>query len=123
MEWVFFLSAMAPGLVLCIFSWYYKQYPPKTINFFYGYRTRRSMRNQKTWDFGNKIGATMMFYVGLSTLLVGTVAYFFSPPWSLGISGFFLVAALFAGIFWCERQLKVNFDKKGQPLSGKDPSN
>ena len=116
MEWGFFLLVTAPGLVLCIISWIYKRNPPKSINYFYGYRTRRSMRNQETWDFGNVIGAKMMLWVGISSFIVGTIAYFISPLWSLGISTFFLIVAIFVGIFWCERQLESHFNKKGEPL-------
>ena len=123
MEWVFFLSATAPGLVLTIISWIYKVHPPKSINYLYGYRTRRSMRNQETWDFGNIIGAKMMLWVGISTFIAGVIAYFITPPWAMGISTFFLIVAIFAGIFWCERQLRINFDKNGRPLLDKDPSN
>ena len=123
MEWVFFLSATAPGLVLTIISWIYKVHPPKSINYLYGYRTRRSMRNQETWDFGNFIGAKMMFWVGISTFIAGVIAYFITPCWAMGISTFFLIVAMFAGIFWCERQLRINFDKNGRPLLDKDPSN
>lgn len=123
MEWVFFLSATAPGLVLTIISWIYKVHPPKSINYLYGYRTRRSMRNQETWDFGNFIGAKMMFWFGISTFIAGVIAYFITPRWAMGISTFFLIVAIFAGIFWCERQLRINFDKNGRPLLDKDPSN
>lgn len=123
MEWVFFLSATAPGLVLTIISWIYKVHPPKSINYLYGYRTRRSMRNQETWDFGNIIGAKMMLWVGISTFIAGVIAYFITPRWAMGISTFFLIVAIFAGIFWCERQLRINFDKNGRPLLDKDPSN
>ena len=42
----------------------------------------------------------MMFNVGMSTLVVGTAAYFISPPWSLAISIFFLVVTAMVGIFW-----------------------
>ena len=75
MDWVFFLSAAAPGLVLTIISCIYKVHPPKSINYLYGYRTRRSMRNQETWDFGNAIGAKMMLWVGISTFMAGAIAY------------------------------------------------
>ena len=74
------------------------------------------MRNQETWDFGNKIGAKMFFYVGVSSLIVGAATYFISPPWSFGISIFFLVVAAFVGIFWCEQQLADNFDKNGKRI-------
>ncbi|MCK0190500.1 SdpI family protein [Arenibacter sp. F20364] len=81
------------------------------------------MRNQETWDFANGIGAKMMFYVGLSTLIVGTAGYVISAKWAMGISIFFLVIAVFVGIFWCERQLEVNFDKNGNPVNHVEPSN
>ena len=123
MEWVFFLSATAPGLVLTFISWIYKVHPPKSINYLYGYRTRRSMRNQDTWDFANFIGAKMMLWVGISTFIAGVIAYFNTPSWAMGISTFFLIVAVFVGIFWCERQLGINFDKNGRPLFDKDPSN
>jgi len=116
MEWALLMGATVPGLLLMIFSWYYKVHPPKNINFIYGYRTRKSMRNQETWKFGNSIGAKMMFYVDMSTLVVGTSTYFISPLWSFGISSFFLIVAMFVGIFWCEQQLAANFDKKGRPI-------
>ena len=114
---MFFLSATAPGLVLSILSWIYKIHPPKSINLFYGYRTRRSMRNQETWDFGNVIGAKMMLWVGILSFIVGVFAYFFTPRWSMGISTFFLVVAIFVGVFWCERQLETHFDKNGKPFN------
>ena len=123
MEWVFFIGATAPSILLLVFAWCYKTYPPKNINFIYGYRTRKSMRNQETWDFANRIGARMMYYVGLSTFFVGTASYLISPKWALGFSLFFLLVAMFAGIFWCERQLEINFDKNGKPLNSESRSN
>lgn len=123
MEWVLFLSVTVPGLFYIILAWYYNSYPPKSINYFYGYRTRRSMKNQDTWDYANRIGAKMFFWVGVSTLALGLLVYFISPIWAMFMSWFFLVVTTFVGIFWCERQLRINFDKKGQPLFGKDPSN
>lgn len=123
MEWVYFLGAIGPGLLFMIFAWYYRAFPPKSINFMYGYRTWKSMRNQESWDFGNKMGAKMMFFVGMYTVLAGTVAYFISPPWSFGISIFFLVVAVFIGIFWCERLLADNFDAKGKRIPKRGKTN
>ena len=123
MKWALFIGATAPSLLLMIFALFYRAYPPKNINFIYGYRTWKSMRNQETWDFGNKIGAKMMFFVGVSTLTVGTATYFISPNWALGVSLFFLVVAMFVGIFWCERQFRFHFDKSGKRLNSGSPTN
>jgi len=65
----------------------------------------------------------MMFNVGMSTLVVGTAAYFISPPWSLAISIFFLVVTAMVGIFWCEQQLAYNFDKNGRRINREGKSN
>jgi uncharacterized membrane protein len=116
MDWVLFSAALVPSLLLMVLAMFYRAYPPKSINFFYGYRTRKSMRNQQTWDFANRIAAKMLFYVGASTLMVATATYFVDPLWAFGVSIFFLLVAMFAGIFWCERQLALNFDKDGKPL-------
>ncbi len=43
------------GLPLVIIGYIYKMRPPKKINHIYGYRTRRSMKNQQVWDYANKI--------------------------------------------------------------------
>lgn len=40
------------GLVL-------KFLPPKNINFWYGYRTNISMKNQENWDYAHKICANI----------------------------------------------------------------
>lgn len=40
-------------------------FPPKKINFLYGYRTKNSMKNQQTWDFSQKYSSKKMALLGL----------------------------------------------------------
>ncbi|MFF2912422.1 SdpI family protein [Paenibacillus sp. NPDC057934] len=42
-----------------------KKKPPKKINSLYGYRTKRSMKNQLLWDEANRYSAELMIRYGL----------------------------------------------------------
>lgn len=52
-------------------------HPPKTRNVLFGYRTRRSLLSQETWDFANYYGGTLYVYLGFyitaATLLTDLV--------------------------------------------------
>lgn len=50
--WIFMTccNLLIPALML-IFGRLMLHHPPKSINMAYGYRTKRSMQNQETWDF------------------------------------------------------------------------
>ena len=45
--------------MLIIFIIYFL-YPPKKINYLYGYRTKQSMLNNETWTFANKYAAKLL---------------------------------------------------------------
>lgn len=45
-------------------------FPPRKINYFYGYRTTSSMKTQEAWDFSQRFSAIKIGQVGL--LLFGT---------------------------------------------------
>jgi len=53
---------MLVGIIMYIF-------PPKKINGLYGYRTARSMENQKKWDFSQKYSAKIMVYIGFGMMV------------------------------------------------------
>jgi len=48
--------------------------PPKTINALYGYRTNRSMRNQKIWDYAQILGSKAMIFGGLIMISIGLIS-------------------------------------------------
>ena len=97
--------------------------PPKTINSYYGYRTRRSVRSQETWDFAH-------FYFGKLWLVCGLV----SIPISLipiclvlgkseqviSMTGLIVLGLqtliMLVTILLTERALKNNFDEFGKRL-------
>jgi uncharacterized membrane protein len=50
-------------------------YPPKKISHYYGYRTRRSMRDQESWDFANRFAPKVMTWAGVVSLLIGLAGW------------------------------------------------
>ncbi len=51
------------------------RFPPKKINFLYGYRTNASMRNQERWDFAQKYAAKEMMITGLVLAASGVLGF------------------------------------------------
>jgi len=74
MEGFIFIILLLAGLALYIF-------PPKKVNSIYGYRTPRTMKDQKNWDYGQKMSGKLMIisafvYLALGYLLSLLLTYF-----------------------------------------------
>ena len=52
-------------------------YPPKSINGLYGYRTLRSMENQKNWDLAQEYSAKLLLKFSVVTIVFQIVLIFF----------------------------------------------
>lgn len=50
-------------------------FPPKHINSFYGYRTSRSCKSQRNWDFAQRHCARMMAWTGFGHIVVSGVVF------------------------------------------------
>ena len=109
--WVIIL--VITGLLTVLFGYIFLKYPPKRINWFYGYRTSSSMKNQERWNFAQKHSAREMIRSGFLMVPVGllgswlplkpVVSAFISIPVTLVFFG--------AMIFRTERALKEKFGK------------
>jgi uncharacterized membrane protein len=95
------------GSSLWPFVVYFKLFPPKKINNFYGYRTKSSMKDQESWDTANRYSANALLVVALITNLFQFVSwYLFNPETSFLASTGFMVMALLLTIPFTERYLK-----------------
>lgn len=59
--------------MMIIIGYIMYRFPPKKINYFIGYRTRKSMKSKKNWDFANKFCAKLWFNTGLVMLVITIV--------------------------------------------------
>ena len=63
------------GLVTLGFGIIPKIVRPKKINSWYGYRTTLSMKNQETWDEGNKYSTNQYIIAGVILLILGKIGF------------------------------------------------
>lgn len=89
------------------------KFPPKQINFLYGYRTSRSMKNQESWDFAQKYAAKEMMKTGLVLAASGLLAFIFDFGSSVNLLvGCMLVfLAVVILVIRVEKAIKKRFDK------------
>lgn len=51
------------------------KYPIKKINYFIGYRTFKSMKNQKVWNFANQYFGKLWIKIGIIKLCITLLLY------------------------------------------------
>jgi len=65
---------MIPILILVI-GYLMFEYPPKKINWFIGYRTRKSMKNEDDWKFANQYCGKLWIKTGLIMLVMTLILF------------------------------------------------
>ena len=118
--WIFMLlmGLMIPGMLL-LFGWIFQKYAPRGINAVYGYRTKRSMRDQRSWDFAQAMFGRLAFRWGLYELpvvLLAMLAVLGRGEDTVGLVGGVLCGALclpfFVMIWQIERALRQQFPEQ-----------
>ncbi len=97
--------------------------PPKKINSVYGYRTRRSVRSQDTWDFAHYYFGKLWLVCGLGSIPISLIPICLVLGKSeqvISVAGLIVLGIqtllLLVTILLTERALKKNFDEFGKPL-------
>lgn len=107
-----FLLPIIIGAIFIIAGILMYLFPPKKINFLYGYRTKNSMKNIQTWSFAQKYSSKILVLTGFIFTLISIPGYYIqlSKTSSLIISIFLLFA--FCGIlyFVVEKAIKQKFN-------------
>ena len=88
------MDLMIP-LIMIGFGRYFMRRSPKTINYLFGYRTPRSMKNEKTWAFAHKTIGKIWWYAGL-VLLPSIIPLFFFIKASVDTVG--MVGSIICGV-------------------------
>lgn len=86
-------------------------FPPKRINFLYGYRTANSMKSEERWKFAQRYSAIAMLQSGLAMLLVSGLAYVspFSETYNTVTAWIVLLAACALMFVRTEKAIKTKF--------------
>ena len=108
-------------LIMLLFGWLFFRRTPKKINYVFGYRTKRSMRNKETWKFANQYLGKVWYLCGLLSAPLSVIAMtivFEKGTETMSTVGFIITMIQtipFVGaMISTEISLKKNFDKNGR---------
>ena len=116
------MDLLIPVLMIGIGVLFQKR-PPKRINGICGYRTKRSMQTQETWDFAHRYFGNLWVKIGLVLLPLSVLPLIFVYGRDIDLIG--IVGGIVTGvqilplivpILITEHALKENFDEYGRPL-------
>jgi len=74
-----FLGLVSIGLIFVLAGVILYKNPPKNMNWFYGYRTKTSMKNQELWDFAQTYSAKIMIKLGLVLVMISFLGLVYKP--------------------------------------------
>ncbi len=113
----FVIGHLLIGPLMILISYIFAKYPPKKINDLYGYRTKRSMRNQDCWDFANRHSIRLMWKISLLTCVVQAIGLILlNERMALLTATIVLIATLIYSVYLTEKALKNKFDKEENRL-------
>ena len=108
-------------LIMLLFGWLFFRRTPKEINYVFGYRTKRSMRNKETWKFANQYFGKVWYLCGLLSAPLSVIAMaivFEKGTETMSTVGFIITMIQtipFVGaMISTEIALKKNFDENGR---------
>ncbi|AIC39241.1 hypothetical protein NRS6110_03438 [Bacillus subtilis] len=109
------MTGLVGGGLMIIAGILIKLFPPKSINSVYGYRTRRSMSDQRLWNEANRYSASLMILSGL--VIAGMGLLLGSNLFILQL--ILLIAACVITFMLTEKRLKIMTHSQGGDRSGR----
>lgn len=93
-------------------------FPPKKINSFYGYRTKRSMAGQEAWDYAQSRSGRFLIYFSLAFICTSLIDRFVDVPQNPAV--FVSLGPMISGLvilfLKMERELKRKFGEEETKL-------
>ena len=74
-----FLIPLLTGLIFMLAGIIMLKFPPEKINFYYGYRTKSSMKNQERWNFAQKYSSIESIKLGGILFLSAAIGFVYNP--------------------------------------------
>ncbi|HAT64106.1 MAG TPA: hypothetical protein DCS66_05830 [Flavobacteriaceae bacterium] len=86
-----------------------QKYPPKKINWWYGYRTSRSMKNEETWKAAQEYASKKSIQLALFSFMFPGVFYFVIPEYNFLLTVIANTLLILLIIPYTEKYLKEKF--------------
>ena len=93
------------GIIFIIVSMIMLKFPPKKINFWYGYRTPNSMKSQERWDFSQEYSAVEMRKMGVIMLVISFAGFLL--PVDMLVKTAIGMAIMFGAIIYMFRRVET----------------
>ena len=109
------MNSLVP-IMMITFGVLWKNHPPKSINWIYGYRTSMSMKNNEIWKFAHMHNAKIWRWSGIIWLITSIILMILSKHDYEKISELITLiglAILVLSLIPTEIALRKRFDKNG----------
>lgn len=114
---VFLLSAMIVPFCMLGIGFLWIKHPPTSPNWIYGYRTKRSMENQITWDLAQSYQAKIWRWTGGGLLILAIICFMMYGRLAESTLDWFVyleVAIMLVSLLPTEIVLRRKFDENGK---------
>ena len=118
--WFIFACDLLIPVMMLGFGKIMRKHAPKDINYIFGYRTTRSMKNDDTWKFAHEYCGRLWCKIGIIMLIppvIVHIPFYNSNENTIGMVATIVmtiqVIVLIASIFPTEIALKKNFNDDG----------
>ena len=119
--WIYmFIMDLLIPIIMILFGRAFLKKAPKEINYVFGYRTSRSMKNRDTWEFAHRYCGKIWLICGLALIpfVAGIMLCFIGADTkTVGYVGasmlVFPLLLIILSVILTERALKNTFDKSG----------
>jgi uncharacterized membrane protein len=107
------MVALGYCALLFILALIFRKFIPKKINWIYGYRTNRSMKNETTWTAANAYSMDLLLKVCGLSFLIPVFLYFLYDPYLLLITIIVHSLLILSVILFTEMYLDKHFNSDG----------
>ncbi len=118
--WFIFACDLLIPIIMLVFGIIMYKHAPKNINYIFGYRTSRSMKNDDTWKFAHEYCGRLWWRLGLIILIptvIVHIPFYNSNEDTIGIVATIVMTiqliVLITSIFPTEIALKKTFNDDG----------
>lgn len=94
MENTVLFLALGIGISYFVISIITAKYPPKNINHWYGYRTKRSRKSQEAWEFAQTFASSQMKIWGALITMMAPLSFSFDFSEAVGATIIAIMAVL-----------------------------
>lgn len=100
------------GSIFIIVGMIINNFPPKKINWLYGYRTPSSMKSQERWDYAQIVSSYAIQWAGMSVIFIGIWVYYMDlgETKSLFIDIVWMMFSLVCLLMYVERKINIKFN-------------